>query len=102
MTRKYSPCCIKSNSDKRLLFAVENQKKHNVAKVLPCLSFLQVKMFVANILGNNFDKPLGNVIASRTAAGVRVICKVWPCNYSRQCQYLYLYLHLCSMAARIF
>ena len=29
MTRKYSPCWIKSNSDKRLLFAVENKKKHN-------------------------------------------------------------------------
>ena len=52
------------------------KKGSNVAKVLPCLSFLQAKMFVANILGNNFDKPLGNVIASRTAAGVRVICKV--------------------------
>ena len=28
-TRKYSPCCINSNSDKRLLFAVENKKKHH-------------------------------------------------------------------------
>ena len=28
MTRKYSPCWIKSNSDKRLLFAVEKKKKH--------------------------------------------------------------------------
>ena len=27
MTRKYLPCWIKSNSDKRLLFAVENKKK---------------------------------------------------------------------------
>ena len=30
MTRKYSPCWIKSNSDKRFLFSVENQKKHHV------------------------------------------------------------------------
>ena len=29
MTRKYSPCWIKSNSDKRLLFAVEKNKKHH-------------------------------------------------------------------------
>ena len=29
MTRKYSPCCIKSNSDKRLLFAVEKRKEHH-------------------------------------------------------------------------
>ena len=28
MTRKYLPCWIKLNSDKRLLFAVENKKKH--------------------------------------------------------------------------
>ena len=30
MTRKYSPCWIQLNSDKRLLFAVENKKKHHV------------------------------------------------------------------------
>ena len=29
MTRKYSPCWIQLNSDKRLLFAVENKKKHH-------------------------------------------------------------------------
>ena len=29
MTRQYSPCWSKLNSDKRLLFAVENKKKHH-------------------------------------------------------------------------
>ena len=30
MTRKYSPCWIRLNSDKRLSFAVENKKKHHI------------------------------------------------------------------------
>ena len=33
MTRKYSPCLIKLNSDKRLLFAVENKKKHHEVQI---------------------------------------------------------------------
>ena len=36
MTRKYSPLWIKLNSDKRLLFAVEKNKKHHILqKKLP-------------------------------------------------------------------
>ena len=33
MTRKYSPCWIRLNSDKRLLFAVENKKKLRIFPV---------------------------------------------------------------------
>ena len=57
------------------------------------------QIYLGTVLIDLFEMLL---LLSCIAAGGRVICKVWRCNYSRQCQYLYLYLHLCSMAARIF
>ena len=45
MTRKYSPCWIKLNSDKRLLFAVENKKKHHSFEIIEELQlFYTVKV----------------------------------------------------------
>ena len=48
MTRKYSPCRIKSNSDKRLLFAVENKKKHHKCRYRVCSEMVQSRFSVGS------------------------------------------------------
>ena len=48
MNRKCSPCWIKSNSDKRLLFAVENKKKHIKCILWGVWNYCAMAIFIPN------------------------------------------------------
>ena len=65
MTRKYSPCWIKSISDKRLLFAVENKKKHHEENCKSS-SLCTVEILHRPIRGGEDDKK-GNRVGGSTS-----------------------------------